>query len=150
MNLRTLLFSISTLFFLQSCHSNKLEQKYLTTENVKRNITVCFNNTNKPTFPQDTTSPKTVAIPSTPKTTVTPPSPSRDYHIIAASQPSLQLAKESAEYFKTKGLQQVNIIFKNNRYRISIGHHPNKEKALRQLDSLIQILNQKDLWLTRY
>lgn len=147
MNLRTLLLLV---ILVPGCHYNKLDTKYLTTVNVKRNIPVSV----KDSIPEPVTQ-LTVTQPSLPPSpqdeeTVISPSPLQNYHIIAASHPTASMAEESVARFRAKGLSQAQIIRKDNRYRVSIVHSPDRQQALRQRDSLAVFLGQNDLWLMRY
>lgn len=144
MNLKTLLLLVIVIL-VHGCHYNKLDTKYLTTVNVKRDIPVSV----KDSIPEPVTQPSLPAS-SQKEEVVTSPSPLQNYHIIAASHPTASMAEESVARFRAKGLSQAQIIRKDNRYRVSIAHSPDRQQALRQRDSLAVFLGQNDLWLMRY
>ena len=151
--MRTLLLWTAILLAC-SCQQNKLEPKHLTTVSVKRDLSALHKDTlassRKQTVAPQASSTVQPVAPTPTRPTAPPPTPSKQYHIIAASHPKPQMAEKSVLKLKAKGLSQVQILLKEQRYRVSIAHHPNKQKALQLLDSLATVLNQDDLWITRH
>jgi len=150
--MRTLLLWTAILLAC-SCQPNKLEPKHLTTVSVKRDLSALHKDTLasspvQPVVPKASSTAQPIA--TTPTQSTGNATPAKQYHIIAASHPNPQMAEKSVLKLKAKGLSQVQILLKEQRYRVSIAHHSNKQRALQLLDSLTTVLNQDDLWITRY
>ena len=163
-----LFLSLITLLSFASCQREKLNSKNTTTVNVKRDLPAPSGETAvtpdlpekhastevKPNIlpstntPIATSRPEVKKEPATPTKTVTPST--KIYHIIAASHPREELAEATLARLKAEGYTDARIIFKDNRYRVSIASYKDQQEATAQRKVLADKLGQEDLWIMVY
>lgn len=158
--MKTILFLSFILIFANiGCQRKKMDAKDLTTMRVKREQKLVPQDTEThkltitsqtpPLLPkepeQQNVTQQKIEQPNTP-----PKKKTKSYHIIVASHPREDLAKDDVEQLKNNGFPEAQIIIKDQRYRVSIAHYTDKQEAARQRDLIANQLGKNDLWVMLY